>query len=514
MELMYISPVLIAVLCSLYYYFTRTFNYWKDRGIVGPQPIPLFGNVIKAALRYETHGEPIANLYHQYPNEKVVGMFRMTEPYLLIKDLDIIKQILIKDFDKFSDRGVELSEEGLGTNLFHADTETWSVLRSRFTPLFTSGKLKNMIHLMTERGDKFIKYVESITENQAEHQIHSLVQKYTISTIAACAFGMDIDDISDNNPMIKILNRIDREVFSINFAFEIILMYPRLLKKLNLSVFPKYVTNFFYKLTNSIISERKGKPTERRDFMDLILELKEQKEIQSTKKFENDIQMHLEISESIIAAQSFAFYAGGYETSATTMTFLLYLLAMNPHVQEKLHQEIDKTYEIHNGELSYEIIKSMTYLHQVFDETLRLFPIVEPLQRRAKNDYKIPGTDIVIEKDKIVLISLRGIHHDPKYYPNPEVFDPERFNAKNSAARHPCAYMPFGVGPRNCIGLRFAKLQSSICIIKFLSKFRVEPSENTLKEMKFDPKRVVMSPSDGILINILPRKYICNNYWF
>ncbi|XP_059061354.1 cytochrome P450 6B6-like [Achroia grisella] len=506
MEAMYIPLVLIAVIFSLYYYFTRTFNYWKDRGVIGPDPVPLFGNIKKAALRRQNHGEPMYEIYNQYPNEKVVGVFRMTEPNLLIRDLDIIKHIMIKDFDEFSYRGFEMSDEGLGKNLFNADTETWKVLRNRFTPLFTSGKLKNMVNLMTERGDKFISYVENITKTQAEHKVHSLIQRYTMSTIASCAFGMDIDDISDNNPIIKTLHRIDRDIFTINYFFEMVIMYPRFLKKLNLTLFPKYVSKFFHNLTSSIIREREEKPTNRKDFIDLILELRKQKDLYSTKKHESDEQMHLELSDSIIAAQSFVFFAAGYETSATTMTFMLYLLAKNPHIQEKLHQEIDKALENNNGELTYEVIREMTYLHKVFDETLRMYPIVEPLQRCARSDYKIPGTDVVIEKNRIVLITPRGIHYDPKYYPNPEVFDPERFNPEVAAARHPCAYMPFGVGPRNCIGLRFAKLQSNICIVKLLSKFRVEPSENTLKEMQFDPNRGVMTPSDGILVNIIPRQ--------
>ncbi|XP_059061357.1 cytochrome P450 6B5-like [Achroia grisella] len=506
MEPIYISLVIISLLYSLYYYFTRTFNYWKDRGIVGPEPVPVFGNVLKAALRYENHSVPITQIHQKYPNEKVVGIFRMTEPNLIIRDLDMIKHILVKDFDAFSDRGIEFSEEGLGKNLLHADTDTWRVLRNCFTPLFTSGKLKNMTYLMTERGDQFIRYVESIIGNQAEHKILNLVQKYTMSTIAACAFGMDIDDLSDNNATIKTLVKIDHDIFTLNHFFEVLLMYPRLLKKLNTTVFPKYVGEFFHKLTNSIIRERQGKSSNRRDFMDLLLEMRNQKEIRSLKRESGDKQMNLEITENVIASQSFIFFATGYETSATTMSFMLYLLAKNPHIQEKLQQEIDRTLEKSDGELTYEIIKDMTYLRKVFDETLRLFPIGEPLQRKAVTDYKIPDTDIVIEKNRIVLISPRGIHHDPKYYPNPEEFDPERFSPEVAATRHPCAYIPFGLGPRNCIGTRFAKLQSSVCIIKFLSKFRVEPSENTVKEIEYNPNRVIMSPSDGIVLNIVRRK--------
>ncbi|KPJ21677.1 Cytochrome P450 6B1 [Papilio machaon] len=94
----------------------------------------------------------------------------------------------------------------------------------------------------------------------------------------------------------------------------------------------------------------------------------------------------------------------------------------------------------------------MTYLQQVFDETLRKYPIVDPLQRNAQTDCIIPGTNVTIKKGQTVLVNVLGIHYDPKYYPNPEKFDPERFSPENEKDRHSCAYLPFGTGPRNCIG--------------------------------------------------------------
>ncbi|XP_013140304.1 PREDICTED: cytochrome P450 6B2-like, partial [Papilio polytes] len=184
-----------SVIASLYYYFTRTFIYWKERNIPGPKPLPFFGNIKDSALRSKHLTSVLQDIYNAYPNEKAVGVFRMTTPCLLLRDLDLIKQIMIKDFDQFVDRGLSftaglnnaswigrslqsrnkttcwlitnrclnntgycilrpaVSKEGLGFNLFHADTDTWKVLRNRFTPLFTSGKLKNMFYLMTEQGD-------------------------------------------------------------------------------------------------------------------------------------------------------------------------------------------------------------------------------------------------------------------------------------------------------------------------------------------------------------------------
>lgn len=499
----YILLSLVSIAYLLYIYFTRTFTYWKSRNITGPEPVVFFGNIKESALRRKNIGIIFKKIYDNYSKEKVVGVYRMTTPCLLIRDLDIVKRVMIKDFDLFIDRGVEFSKEGLGANLFHADGDTWQALRNRFTPLFTSGKLKNMLHLMLDRGDKFASYVDSICDTQPEQEVHSLVQKFTMATIAACAFGVEIDNLQDK---LDTLHYIDKVTFTPNYANELDMMYPGILKRLNSSLIPKVVRDFFYDLVKTVISERGGMPSNRKDFMDLILQLRQQGQIETTKRNDHNHKHILELSEGIIAAQAFVFYVAGYETSATTMSFLLYELAVNPHVQDKVLAEIDSVLANANGVIDYDVLMSLQYLDKVMQETLRMYPLVEPLQRNAKVDYTIPGTDVTVKKGMTVLISPMGIHHDEAYYTNPEVFDPERFNPENSGNRHPCAYIPFGTGPRNCIGMRFAKVQILVCLVKLLSKFRVEKSKNTVPVMEFEPNRNLIGPKGGVHLKIVRRQ--------
>ncbi|XP_030020085.2 cytochrome P450 6B2 [Manduca sexta] len=503
MLLLYLALGIVTAAVALYAYFTRTFNYWKSRNVAGPEPVALFGNLKESTLRSKNIGIVFQELYNQFPNEKVVGIYRMTTPCLLLRDLDVIKHIMIKDFDVFSDRGVEFSKEGLGVNLFHADGDTWRTLRNRFTPIFTSGKLKNMLYLITERADKFSNYVEKLCYDQPEQEVHSLIQKYTMGTIAACAFGVDIDTLYDK---LDTLLLIDKLILQGTYATELDMMFPGILKKLNQSLFPQTVKDFFYDLVKSVMTQRGGVPSNRKDFMDLLLELRQQGHIETTKRNDERERLSLAISEDVIAAQAFVFYVAGYETTATTVSFLLYELAMNPDIQNKLLAEIDDTLAANNGVVDYDTIKSMSYLDRVFDETLRKYPIVEPLQRNAKADYKIPGTDVVVKKGMTVLISPMGIQNDEKYFPKPHIFDPERFTPENAGKRHPCAYIPFGTGPRNCIGMRFARLQGATGLVKLLSKVRVEPSKNTPPIMEIEPKRVIVGPKNGIQLKLIPRK--------
>ncbi|XP_063538311.1 cytochrome P450 6B5-like [Cydia strobilella] len=498
------TVVTLAVVVSvlLYYYFTRTFSYWKDRNVAGPKPIPFFGNMYKSTLRYDLPGGVFKNIYESFPREKVVGIFRMTNPTLMIRDLDILKHILVKDFDNFASRGLEFSKTGLGQNLFHSDGETWRGLRSRFSPIFTNSKMKNMMYLLNGRADKFVEYVSEIIATTPEQNIHALVQKYTMSTITACAFGLDIDTFRGD---IETLKRVDKLIFTPTYAIEFDMLFPGVFKKLNMSVFPAYVTNFFKELVETVTTQRNGKPSNRKDFMDLILEMKNKKQIEVVKKHGDEEATMVEITNGVIEAQAFVFYAAGYETSASTMGFMLYHVALDTKIQDRLRNEIDEYLERHGGKIELDTLNELQYLDQVFSETLRMYPIVDNLQRKAENDYKLPGMNVTVAKDQIVIASAWGIHYDEKYYPEPEKFDPERFSPENVAARHSFAYLPFGLGPRHCIGMRFARVQSSVCIITLLSKFRLEAGKNTVRSFSINPYRVVISPNKPLYVYVYPR---------
>lgn len=485
----------------VYMFLVRNYSYWQKRGVNGPKPIPLFGNVKSTTLRRVPFHQCYRKFYADHPHDKVVGLYRAWHPCLLVRDLDVLKHVMIRQFDNFVDRGFSFSNKGLGFNLFNAESDDWRVLRTRLSPMFTTGKLKNMLHLMLERGDRFLQYVEPLVERSPEQDIHTLVQRFTIGNIGACAFGIDID-INDVN---GVFDKLDSLIFSSSYVIELETLLPGIMKKFDMSLWPAVIKDFFYGLVKDIVRERRGAASSRGDFMDLMLELRSAGEIHGLKRHEGDKERSLLITDDVMAAQAFVFYAAGYETSATTMAFLLHELALNPRVQERVAQEIRDVLHRHDHRVTMDCLRDMVYLERVFDETLRMYPVVDPIPRQALGRCELPGTGVTVEPGMGVLVSVSGIHYDPVHWPNPTEFDPDRFLPENSEGRHPCAYLPFGLGPRNCIGMRFAQVQSKVCLIKLLSRYRVEPCDGTRRRLSYDPERFMLRSKHGLPLRLVPR---------
>ena len=191
-----------------------------------------------------------------------------------------------------------------------------------------------------------------------------------------------------------------------------------------------------------------------------------------------------EITDQDIISQALIFFFAGFDTVSTLMSFISYELAVNPDIQNRLIDEVDETLETCKGKLTYEALLGMKYMDMVVSETLRKWPNSIAVDRICTKPYTIEAKypdekPIHLEKNDVVWLPIFGLHRDPQYYPEPEHFDPERFNDDNKANINPYTYLPFGSGPRNCIGSRFALLETKTLFFYILSHFGIVPVENT-----------------------------------
>lgn len=187
------------------------------------------------------------------------------------------------------------------------------------------------------------------------------------------------------------------------------------------------------------------------------------------------------------------------------MNFCMYELSKNPHIQKKAHEELDNVLKSGDvNDLTYDILASMKYLDWCVDETLRKYPIVPILNRESTKDHTFAGTNMTIEKGTPIVLPVLGIQRDPEIYDNPLEFRPERFrdSPTGNGKGKGLFYMPFGDGPRNCIGARMGKLQTKIGLAALLSKFKFELVDQSLmhKEMEFDETQFILTPKDNVML--------------
>lgn len=191
----------------------------------------------------------------------------------------------------------------------------------------------------------------------------------------------------------------------------------------------------------------------------------------------------------------------GYETSATTLVFLAYSLATNPDVMTRLQEEIDSTFP-NKTPVQYEALMQMEYLDSVFNECLRLYPPAARLERTAKETVRING--ITIPKDMIVMVPVYALHHDPELWPEPEEFRPDRFSKQNKQSINPYTYLPFGAGPRNCIGMRFALAMVKLALVEVLQHYSFSVCEETEIPLTMHPESLV-GPLNPIKLKLTSR---------
>jgi len=202
------------------------------------------------------------------------------------------------------------------------------------------------------------------------------------------------------------------------------------------------------------------------------------------------------LSNDELVAQCIIFFTVGYETTASTLSFMVYSLATNLDCQEKLIKEVDEAFA-KNGKFDYDVVRDMKYLDCVVSETLRMYPALTRIDRTACEEYKLGNTGLVIEKGIAVGFNIQAMHYDEEFFPNPEAFNPERFLPENLT--HPqYAYMPFGLGPRNCLGMRFALLEIKLCVCNLLLKYRFNKAPETKVPLEFKIGSVLLS------VNTLP----------
>ena len=334
-------------------------------------------------------------------------------------------------------------------------------------------------------SDKFMTTIESESAELGSVEIKQILSRFTCDVIGSIAFGLDCDSLNNKNA--KFFEMAVKSMDSFDYIQRLVMMgYRNVARLLRMKLTPTDVSEFYMDVVKSIIDLRsENKDINRADLLNILINLM---------KNEN-------LSLEQVTAQSFFYFVAGYETSSTTLTFLLYELSQNQELQEKARQEVLEQLEKTHGEFTYDAISEMSYIEKVINETLRKWPPSVSVQRETTANYKVPNSKVVLEKGTAVIVPVYGFHHDPKIYPEPEKFDPSRFDADQIEKRHPFAWLPFGEGPRGCPGIRFSLLEIKLCLAKMLLNYQFSLDfDKTEFPIKISPSKFMMCPAKGVFI--------------
>ncbi|KAK7869019.1 hypothetical protein R5R35_003409 [Gryllus longicercus] len=226
------------------------------------------------------------------------------------------------------------------------------------------------------------------------------------------------------------------------------------------------------------------------------------------KQFSTFIDALLQESGKSISHQSvlddmLTFLLAGIDTTAISLQFALYFLAKNPPVQEKALRELQNIFDTAGStKITPDTLQRMEYLEMIVNETLRMHPPVFVFMKEAGVDTPLVSSDLVVPAGARVIVSPKTMHMDPKLYPDPHVFDPERFSLVNSAKRCPFAFIPFGAGKRACPGRKYAMLSLKTVISKVIWNFRILPDETYEPQLLWG---LTMRTANGMRIKLLKR---------
>ncbi|KAK0078337.1 hypothetical protein PV326_009434, partial [Microctonus aethiopoides] len=435
--LIFIIPVVFSIFLYTHYKLT----YWKRRGLEQLSNTNfIFGNFKDAILFRSPPGWHLGELYREAKlNLPYVGFYIFHKPCILLRDPEIIKQILIKDFENFSDRHFAGStqKDSIGMkNLFGLRNPAWKYLRTKITPTLTRGKLKQMFPLMTETGKPMMNYLMNGKINEINGKkmidLQQINYTYTTDLIANIALGTKMDSFNyPNGEFTKAVSGFFHG-FKRMVALVTVFFMPELVDIIGSPML--FNSQFVRKIFWDAVESREESKFKRGDFIDSLIQLKNGEQ-NPVFKFEGENLLY----------QSGTFFSG-FESSSTTTSFTLMELARNIKCQSRARHDILNAIDLHGW--TYEAFNEMKYLDQCIAEGLRLHPPVSTIDRYTRNNYKIPGSDITIEKGTAVYISLYGLQKDPRFFDKPHEFNPDRFGDDKKISD---AYIPFGIGPRMCV---------------------------------------------------------------
>uniref|UniRef100_A0A2K5X2F0 Cytochrome P450 family 4 subfamily F member 8 n=1 Tax=Macaca fascicularis TaxID=9541 RepID=A0A2K5X2F0_MACFA len=397
---------------------------------------------------------PVINLYHPDTIRSVINTSDA------ITDKDVVFYKMLKPW--------------LGDGLLLSAGDKWRHHRRMLTPAFRFNILKPYIKIFNKSTNiMHAKWQRLALEGSTRLDMFEHISLMALDSLQKCIFSIDSHCQEKPSEYIAAIMEISALIVKRNHKFFLYKDFLYFLTPCGRRFLR--ACRLVHDFTDAVIQERRRTlpsqgvddflqakaKSKTLDFIDVLLLSKDKN--------------GKELSDEDIRAEADTFMFGGHDTTASGLSWVLYNLARHPEYQERCRQEVQELLKDREPkEIEWDDLAQLPFLTMCIKESLRLHPPVPAISRCCTQDIVLPDGR-VIPKGVICHISVLGTHHNPAVWPDPEVYDPFRFDPENIKERSPLAFIPFSAGPRNCIGQAFAMAEMKVVLALTLLRFRVLP---------------------------------------
>jgi cytochrome P450 len=406
----------------------------------------------------------------------IVSFEMLGKPFFLVNHPDDVEALLVKHARVMGrDDYIDVLQRTLGFGLLTSDGELWKRQRKLMSQAFVPKRIHAYGAAMARVTDAGVR---SFTDGQ-EINIHQEMSRLTMEVVSDVLFGASVSahDVAEVRDAMETINEFYANSPEAMLKLAAWVPTPRNVR-MNRAV--QAIDRLIYR----IIAKRRG--GEQRD--DLLGVLLAAQDDDGSK-----------MSDQQLRDEAITLFLAGHETTALALSHTLYLLSKHPEVERKVQAELATV--IGDRLPTADDVRSLVYVDRVLKESMRLYPPAWTMGREALEDVEIRGT--LIPKGAQLLMSQWIVHRDPRFFPNPEGFDPDRWSPERSKGLPKYAYFPFGGGPRVCIGNHFAIMEATLMLAIILQRFRVELLPSQRLELR--PSVTLRQRGPGLRARIFSR---------
>jgi cytochrome P450 len=402
----------------------------------------------------------VSNRIENWPREAycedhavVQGIWPLLPKMLLLTDPALVEDVLVTRAEKFvrdSFQTRALSNMVSRDSLFFAEAGHWRWQRRAVSPAFRQESVYALVPTFARCAEMLVDEWRR-DGNGTAIDVAPAMSKVTFSIILEAVLGVGAR-ILDQDKLLAALNpalsTVAWRFFYAQMGLPEAMPFPGSHKAAK-------SIRWLYQVISHLVQDSRARTTVSKDILALLLSAK-------------DPESGRAMSDSELIANLYTFMVAGHETSATALAWTLWLLAKDPATQENVRAEVNDI--IRMNEIQAEDVERLTFTRQVLLESMRLFPPATGVGRTPREDIKVGPCDI--RKGELVLVATWAIHRHEKLWDEPNGFDPSRFAPEMAKARHRCVYLPFGAGPRICVGMSFAMTEMIVLLATLVRRFR------------------------------------------